>query len=233
MTEPEALSALSLPSHWMRSFFDAHAALEAQQNKQARARPRLTEPAEAVPRSLLASPLRPPPGARGRRRSRSTRSCSAHSRARRSSSASSPSRSTTSASLMRPARLRTATARRPVPARPRRYVRRDASDRRNHHPAWTVPDLDLPGPRQVLEHPVRKGVEARALGARAPVRWHRSLSPRVVLRDRQLLLAAWRTRKGRDGFQTRVEGAPHFALPSAERRPAARHRARDQGPQMF
>ena len=80
---------------------DAHAALEAQQNKQARARPRLTEPAEAVPRSLLASPLRPPPGARGHRRSHSTRSCSAHSRARRSSSASSPSRSTTSASLMR------------------------------------------------------------------------------------------------------------------------------------
>ena len=101
VTEPEALSALSLPSHWMRSFFDAHAALEAQQNKQARARPRLTEPAEAVPRSLLASPLRPPPGARGHRRSRSTRSCSAHSRARRSSSESSPSRSTTSASLMR------------------------------------------------------------------------------------------------------------------------------------
>ena len=101
VTEPEALSALSLPSHWMRSFFDAHAALEAQQNKQARARPRLTEPAEAVPRSLLASPLRPPPGARGHRRSHSTRSCSAHSRARRSSSASSPSRSTTSASLMR------------------------------------------------------------------------------------------------------------------------------------
>ena len=41
VTEPEALSALSLPSHWMRSFFDAHAALEAQQNKQARARPRV------------------------------------------------------------------------------------------------------------------------------------------------------------------------------------------------
>ena len=51
VTEPEALSALSLPSHWMRSFFDAHAALEAQQNKQAIAQ--YEELQRAFPRSTF------------------------------------------------------------------------------------------------------------------------------------------------------------------------------------
>ena len=34
LTDPDAISALELPNHWMTAFFRAHAALEAQQNVQ-------------------------------------------------------------------------------------------------------------------------------------------------------------------------------------------------------